>query len=268
MSVTLKLHNIWQRQGLERDYTNSFPVRFSSRSKAWCCIRNSFQIQLVFYKPEKHKTCLFFLIEERTHLALCCNCELILLQNQGSLVSSCQPQRQVQSHSDYREGSYKAVLGLWDAGALAPAASATGRRGPRFPSENRSPVQKVPSSHFLREMDYEWEKREALCTYMDKSSPNLPFISHIFEIHFLILICEVFILRSHNTGNYCEFGYCSARTFDYQNIIGSYHDPHNLPAAQQLTRAVTLEGFILHKCLVDKSPGGAGVSTDEKSKNE
>lgn len=110
-------------------------------------------------------------------------------------MSSCQPQRQVQSHSDYREGSYKAVLGLWDAGALAPAASATGRRGPRFPSENRSPVQKVPSSHFLREMDYEWEKREALCTYMDKSSPNLPFISHIFEIHFLILICEVFILE-------------------------------------------------------------------------
>lgn len=34
MSVTLILHNIWQRQGLEMGYINSFPVRFSSRSNA------------------------------------------------------------------------------------------------------------------------------------------------------------------------------------------------------------------------------------------
>lgn len=37
------------------------------------------------------------------------------------------------------------------------------------------------------------KKREALCTL----SPNLPFISYVFGMHLFILICEVFILRSH-----------------------------------------------------------------------
>lgn len=100
----------------------------------------------------------------------------------------CQTQKQVQSHSDYRGGNYKASLGLWDAEALAPVASATGRadREPRFHSKNRSYVPNVSSSHFLGEMDYEWEKREALYTYMEKS-PNIPFTSHIFRIHELNL---------------------------------------------------------------------------------
>lgn len=128
----------------------------------------------MFYKPEKCKNLVWgfvFLIEERTHLASYCNCEKNLLQNQGSLVSFCQPQKQVQSHSDYREGSYKAVLGLQDAEELAPVASATGRadREPKSHYNNRSHIQKVSSSHFLGEIDCEWGKRDALCTYMEKS---------------------------------------------------------------------------------------------------
>lgn len=109
------------------------------------------------------------------------------------------------------------------------------------------------------------EKREALCTYMEKSSPNLSFISHIFGIHFFILICEVFILRNHKKllwvllllcRDILLAGYCSC------------HGSLNLPANQKPTRMVTLKGYILHKFLVNKSPGGAGVSTDEKSNNK
>lgn len=69
-----------------------------------------------------------------------------------------------------------------------------------------------------------------------KSSPSHHFISHIFGIHFLIVILWVFhftiIFNNHSTRKYYEVGFCRAGAFDKQHIALCL-GPHNFPAIQK-----------------------------------